>query len=268
MKCLVSPRLSTRISHMCICRPRLARPALSSPKFKLEGRGWSFLEELVVSKHRRDAGGPGARELASRLYHYGSVLGSRRQFFAFVEKVSSSPARCRSDGARRGSAIPGRTTKERAESCQEKPFHSPSPDPNVRATSRHSPLRLTMRSYGVTTCHRMRAFAQQGTSRLQVSRRLNSTIVDRPSPPPFQPPPPPPPSVSAFGGEAQEPGLQQEDHGEAARRVFLDAVAAKAPRRDWTRKEIASIYYQPLMELAYQAVSSGCQYVAERRSVC
>lgn len=89
---------------------------------------------------------------------------------------------------------------------------------------------------------------------------MNSTVVDRPIPPPFRPPPPPPAasssSSSSLEGEQQQAAdLRQEDNGEAARRIFLDAVAATAPRQNWTRKEIASIYYQPLMELAYQAVS-------------
>ena len=37
-------------------------------------------------------------------------------------------------------------------------------------------------------------------------------------------------------------------------RVLQEAVAAERPRHDWTREEISAIYYQPLMELAYQAV--------------
>lgn len=83
---------------------------------------------------------------------------------------------------------------------------------------------------------------------LHASRRANSSLVDRPIPPPFRPPPPP---------AAADNTVRQEDNGEAAaRRIFLDAIAAEAPRRDWTKKEIASIYYQPLMELAYQAVST------------
>ncbi|KAK0388171.1 hypothetical protein NLU13_4416 [Sarocladium strictum] len=37
--------------------------------------------------------------------------------------------------------------------------------------------------------------------------------------------------------------------------ILRDAVAAQAPRHDWTREEISAIYYQPLMELAYQAAN-------------
>ena len=40
-----------------------------------------------------------------------------------------------------------------------------------------------------------------------------------------------------------------------AKKTLKEAVEAKAPRQDWTRKEIAAIYYRPLMELVYQAVS-------------
>ena len=40
-----------------------------------------------------------------------------------------------------------------------------------------------------------------------------------------------------------------------ASQIFRDAVAATAPRQNWTRREISAIYYQPLLELAHQAVS-------------
>jgi biotin synthase len=43
-----------------------------------------------------------------------------------------------------------------------------------------------------------------------------------------------------------------------ARRILQDAVAATAPRHDWTRAEISAIFYLPLMELAFQAVSVFC----------
>ena len=39
------------------------------------------------------------------------------------------------------------------------------------------------------------------------------------------------------------------------KKIFHDAVKATAPRNVWSREEIAAIYYQPLMELTYQAVS-------------
>jgi biotin synthase len=40
-----------------------------------------------------------------------------------------------------------------------------------------------------------------------------------------------------------------------AAQILREAVAATAPRHNWTRDEISAIFYQPLMELAYQAVS-------------
>lgn len=40
-----------------------------------------------------------------------------------------------------------------------------------------------------------------------------------------------------------------------AQRIFRDALAATEPRNTWTREEISAIYYQPLMDLAYQAGS-------------
>lgn len=48
-----------------------------------------------------------------------------------------------------------------------------------------------------------------------------------------------------------------QDH---AREILRKAVAAEAPRQNWTRKEIASIYYNSPIELAYQAVSSHPLY--------
>lgn len=40
-----------------------------------------------------------------------------------------------------------------------------------------------------------------------------------------------------------------------ARQIFRDAVAKPTVRNNWTREEISAIYYQPLLDLAYQAVS-------------
>ncbi|KXX79352.1 Biotin synthase [Madurella mycetomatis] len=42
---------------------------------------------------------------------------------------------------------------------------------------------------------------------------------------------------------------------ERAREILQKSVAATVPRHDWTREEISAIYYQPLMELAYQAAN-------------
>ncbi|KAH7001356.1 hypothetical protein EDB80DRAFT_89890 [Ilyonectria destructans] len=72
--------------------------------------------------------------------------------------------------------------------------------------------------------------------------RAMSTVVDyagRPS----QPPPPP-------TGTHETVEKQRSDK---AQRILRDAVSAAQPRHDWTKEEIAAIYYQPLMELTYQS---------------
>ncbi|PHH53741.1 Biotin synthase [Ceratocystis fimbriata CBS 114723] len=40
---------------------------------------------------------------------------------------------------------------------------------------------------------------------------------------------------------------------EKAKKIFAEAVARTELRHDWSREEIAAIYYQPLLELAFQA---------------
>lgn len=37
--------------------------------------------------------------------------------------------------------------------------------------------------------------------------------------------------------------------------IFRRAVTATKPRHTWTKEEVAAIYHQPLMELAFQSVS-------------
>ncbi|KAK3293151.1 uncharacterized protein B0H64DRAFT_206849 [Chaetomium fimeti] len=49
--------------------------------------------------------------------------------------------------------------------------------------------------------------------------------------------------------------LLDSERRQRAREILQDAVAATAPRHDWTREEISAIFYQPLMELAYQAAT-------------
>jgi len=51
------------------------------------------------------------------------------------------------------------------------------------------------------------------------------------------------------------PAGKDSQYQQWAKRVFHQAVTAASPRHDWTRQEISAIYNQPLMELAYQAVS-------------
>lgn len=52
------------------------------------------------------------------------------------------------------------------------------------------------------------------------------------------------------------PGLYspQDAKAESARRILLAAASATRPRNDWTRGEVSAMYYQPLLELAHQAV--------------
>lgn len=84
--------------------------------------------------------------------------------------------------------------------------------------------------------------------------RMNSTVIDKPRVYNPVPPPPPTPLSSTIHKSEQDVDYQQEDYGNGSKQVLLDAVAATAPRQNWTRKEIAAIYYQPLMELTYLAV--------------
>lgn len=73
-----------------------------------------------------------------------------------------------------------------------------------------------------------------------------STVVEHPrirtSP---SPPPPAPDSHEDI----------EQRRRQKAKEILQKAVAATAPRHDWTKEEIAAIYYQPLTELTYQAVS-------------
>ncbi|KAI8691618.1 hypothetical protein LRP88_08875 [Fusarium phalaenopsidis] len=71
--------------------------------------------------------------------------------------------------------------------------------------------------------------------------RAMSTVVDyvRPS----QPPPPP-----AGAHDAVE-----KQRAERRKQIMREAVTANTVRHDWTKEEIAAIYYQPVLELAYQA---------------
>lgn len=80
--------------------------------------------------------------------------------------------------------------------------------------------------------------------------RSLATQVDTPRSTPSGISPPPPPPV-----ETTPESINQQERETKARKIFQDAVAATAPRNNWTKEEISAIYYQPLMELAYQAVS-------------
>ncbi|KJZ79695.1 Biotin synthase [Hirsutella minnesotensis 3608] len=72
-------------------------------------------------------------------------------------------------------------------------------------------------------------------------RRTGATLVDTPT---------------AAHDLAAQPELAPEKGTRRvaeAKKIFLEAVAAKTPRQTWTREEISAIYYQPLLELAHQA---------------
>lgn len=75
------------------------------------------------------------------------------------------------------------------------------------------------------------------------------------------------PSISRVSVEHEQ---AQKGLEEYAKKTLKEAVAAKAPRHNWTRKEIAAIYYRPLIpELVYNAVSfhggRGCLVKAARQ---
>ncbi|SPO06738.1 probable biotin synthase [Cephalotrichum gorgonifer] len=61
--------------------------------------------------------------------------------------------------------------------------------------------------------------------------------------------------TSASSASAGDDQHTESDARDFAERTLREAVAANAPRQDWTRREIAAIYYQSPMELAYQAAS-------------
>ncbi|KAK3900223.1 hypothetical protein C8A05DRAFT_45891 [Staphylotrichum tortipilum] len=78
--------------------------------------------------------------------------------------------------------------------------------------------------------------------------RMSTVAADQSVPLPTSPPPPP----------LQQPVSTPENSTERqqrAKRILQDAVAATAPRHNWTRDEISAIFYQPLMELAFQAAN-------------
>ncbi|CEI63907.1 Biotin synthase [Fusarium venenatum] len=79
------------------------------------------------------------------------------------------------------------------------------------------------------------------SARWQHSRAM-STVVDY-HPRTSQPPPPP-----AGANEAIE-----KQRAEKRKQILREAVTSTQVRHDWTKDEIAAIYYQPALELAYQA---------------
>lgn len=112
---------------------------------------------------------------------------------------------------------------------------------------------MTMRRTTATTLSALRrrpaplSLRAAAAAPWKVTTVAMSTVVEGLRSTPSSPPPPPPVAGSHEHVHAQRQQKAQE--------ILRDAVAAKAPRNNWTKEEIAAIYYQPLMELAFQAVS-------------
>lgn len=135
-----------------------------------------------------------------------------------------------------------------------------------RATKLWSPAfaRLGRQTWTLATPATV-GWTREGFRQRNYQTRTNSTVVNRPavydSPPPLAPATPQASSVPAqlfpsqTSSEQPENGKHNDGESEANRHIFLDAVKATKPRNDWTTTEVASIYYQPLLELAHQAVS-------------
>ncbi|KAJ4263598.1 biotin synthase [Fusarium torreyae] len=100
-----------------------------------------------------------------------------------------------------------------------------------------APLRLAALRQISTTSRR----ALPASARWQHSRAM-STVVDY-HPPSSQPPPPPPGAHEAI----------EKQRAEKRKQILREAVTSTQVRHDWTKEEIAAIYYQPVLELAYQA---------------
>ncbi|KAF5027691.1 hypothetical protein F66182_175 [Fusarium sp. NRRL 66182] len=79
------------------------------------------------------------------------------------------------------------------------------------------------------------------SARWQYTRAM-STVVD------FHPQPSQPPPAPAGAHESVE-----KQRTENKKQILRAAVTSNQVRHDWTKEEIAAIYYQPALELAYQA---------------
>ncbi|KAK3386107.1 hypothetical protein B0H63DRAFT_394061 [Podospora didyma] len=79
-----------------------------------------------------------------------------------------------------------------------------------------------------------------------------STVAEAEAQPLYTFPPPGPlwrhEAKQASNNSEHEPESQQR-----AKQIFQNAVAATAPRHNWTKEEISAIYHQPLMELSFRA---------------
>lgn len=79
-----------------------------------------------------------------------------------------------------------------------------------------------------------------------VSRASMSSVAEAIAVAPAPPPP------------VEDPSFRAAQRATEAKEIMRRAVNATGVRHDWTREEISAIYYQPLMDLAFQAV---CHFV-------
>lgn len=88
--------------------------------------------------------------------------------------------------------------------------------------------------------------------------RLPSSALRPPAPTISSPSLPATPAGQEQKQAQQQQTIQQDEaRQQRARQILREAVSATAPRTNWTRQEIAAIYYQPLLELTYQAVGAS-----------
>ncbi|CAI0650181.1 unnamed protein product [Colletotrichum noveboracense] len=80
-------------------------------------------------------------------------------------------------------------------------------------------------------------------SMLLVSRACMSSVAEAIAVAPAPPPP------------VEDPSFRAAQRVTEAKEIMRRAVNATGVRHDWTREEISAIYYQPLMDLAFQAGS-------------
>ncbi|KAK4215568.1 hypothetical protein QBC37DRAFT_121728 [Rhypophila decipiens] len=97
---------------------------------------------------------------------------------------------------------------------------------------------------------RQSALSTRGIGRLQP---MSSIAQEQPALSSTSPPPPPIPNPTAET-QGQTP-VDDVEIQLRAKQILSAAVAAQAPRYDWTKEEIAAIYHQPLMELSFQAAT-------------
>lgn len=110
----------------------------------------------------------------------------------------------------------------------------------MRASSVTGLVSGSVRSLGQRPVASIQASWTQRKAFGQLDQKRNSaTLAEAPSP---------------LHDLSQPEAIPESARRAEAKKIFTDAVAATAPRNSWTRQEISAIYYQPPLELAYQAV--------------